>query len=158
MTETQPPTMTDLYPDGRGYHKAHEGYMRAVAAAFTASGLTPLDWHADANDPRDGAIQLDPDDFGHRHDEVWVCWQEERRWSVLTVDKRDSGEDSRFVYDLDAGTVFSPESVVRSFAERMGVHLAQDPPADDYPDVDFPDHTFDEDNVALELALRRYAA
>jgi hypothetical protein len=29
--------------------------------------------------------------------------------------------------------------------------------ADNYPDEDFPDHTFDEDNIPLELALRRYA-
>lgn len=154
MTDVATPTMEDLYPDGHGYHQAHEPYIQAVAAALTAAGVEVLDWHADPNDPRDGAIRVNV--FGLDYDEVWVCWQEERRWTVLLIDEHADGrEPSRWVYDLEAGTVFSPESVVRAFAEHTGITL--DPPADDFPDLDFPEHEFETDNVALELALRAYA-
>ncbi|MDG4792097.1 DUF6292 family protein [Micromonospora sp. WMMD1102] len=153
MTGTTTPTMEDLYPGGAGYHQAHEPYIRAVADALTASGVKVLNWYADPNDPRDGAIQVNT--FGLDYDEVWVCWQEERRWYVLLVEEHEGREASRNVYDLDAGTVFSPESVVRAFAEHMGITL--DPPGDAFPDLDWPEHTFEDDNIELELALHRHA-
>jgi hypothetical protein len=147
-------TMDDLYPDGKGYHQAHEPYMRAVAAALEAAGVKVIDWYADPNDPRDGGIQVDTDDLAW--DEVWLGWQEERGWTLLLIDERDNGQEpNRLVRDLAAGTVFSPESVVRAYGQEMGV--AVDPPADRFPDVDFPQHEAEEDNVELEEALRRYA-
>lgn len=164
------PTMADLYPNGRGYHEAHKPYIGAVAAALDAAGLPTKDWYADPNDPRDGAIQIDvaravidgKQVFGY--DEVWVGWQEERGWTLLTVTEYDKPRfnkgnwdtDSRNVYDLNCTLVASPSSVVLAVAEHAGLTLEL---ADDgHPDVDFPGHSFEDDNVPLELALRRYAS
>jgi hypothetical protein len=145
-------TMDDLYPAGKGYHRAHEPYMRAVAEALEAAGVKVLDWYADPNDPRDGAIQVASD----AADEVWLGWQEERGWTLLCIDERSGGQQpTRLVRDLGAGTVYSPESVVRAYGQEMGVVV--DPPGDRFPDVDFPQHEAEVDNVELELALRRYA-
>lgn len=168
MTE---PTMADLYPDGRGYHQAHEPYIAAVAAALDAAELPTKDSYADPNDPRDGAIQLDLTRAAHprpwvrllAYDEVWVGWQEERGWTLLTITEYDEPRfnkgnwdtDSRNVYDLNCTRVASPVSVVLAVAEWAGVTL--DLPDDGHPDVDFPDHSFEDDNVAFEMALRHYA-
>ena len=51
--------MQDLYPNGSGYHNAHEAYIGAVADCLDANGFPVADWFADPNDPRDGTIQLD---------------------------------------------------------------------------------------------------
>lgn len=171
MTEHQNnPTMTDLYPDGRGYHTAHQPYMAAVAAALDTAGLTTTGHYACSNDPRDGAINLDTVAIVGAvkrvwpHTEVAVCWQEERGWWLLTVDEFDeprwSGKggwlaDVRRVHELDVATIASPVSVVRAVAEHTGITL--DLADDGHPDVDFPAHEFDEEDVAFELALRRYA-
>lgn len=161
MSEDAQPTMEDLYPNGRGYHDAHEGYIGAVADALTAGGFPAADWHADPNDPRDGAIELDLDRQGTidgkpiwPHDEVWVAWTEDRGWFVLTIND-PHGRDSRFVYDLGVERVASPSTVVLAVAEQAGltVELA----GDGHPDVDFPWHVFDDDEVPFELALRHYA-
>jgi len=154
--------MADLYPDGRGYHEAHEPYIAAVAAALDAAGFPTADFYADPNDPRDGAIKLDLGRQGTiggqpiwRHDEVWIGWQEERGWWLLTEDRRPNGQDpSRFVYGLGVATVAAPRSVVLGVAERAGLTLELDD--DGHPDVDFPGHQFTDDNVPLELALRHY--
>lgn len=154
MTEQ---TMEMLYPGGKGYHEAHEPYLGAVAAAFEAAGVEVITWFADANDPRDGAIQIDPAAVGSGADEVWVCWQEERRWYILTEHERAGGQEpAKVVVECICDTVASPETVVTSTLEHFKVST-EAVPGDDHPDVDFPDHTFDADNVALELALRRYA-
>jgi hypothetical protein len=55
------PTMAELYPEGGpDYHDAHEAYIAVVVAALEAGGVEVLDSYADANDPRDGAIQVRP--------------------------------------------------------------------------------------------------
>jgi hypothetical protein len=150
------PTMGELYPNGDGYHEAHEAYIGAVADAFDAAGITALDWYADPNDPRDGAIQLDPKTLNTEYDGVWVGWQEERGWTVLQEVEHEHRDNSKYVNDLNCCLIASPESVVRSVCEHFAI-----PPGsikgDDFPDVDFGGHTFDVDNVGLELALRRYA-
>lgn len=51
-------TLEDLYPDGRGYHQAHEAHIGAVAQAVAAAGYPVDDWSAEPNDPRDGFIGL----------------------------------------------------------------------------------------------------
>lgn len=168
MTET--PTMADLYPNGRGYHDAHRSYLAAVAAALDATGIPTADWYADPNDPRDGGIQLDlPRAASPRpwtrllaYDEVWVGWQEERGWTLLTITKYDEPRfnkgnwdtDSRFVYDLGVATVASPATVVLAVAEQAG--LTWELPDDGHPDVDFPEREFETEDVAFELALRHY--
>lgn len=163
------PTMDDLYPGGRGYHDAHGPYIAAVAAALDAAGITTVSHFADANDPRDGAIELHTSETGvcrrvSSYDEVAVCWQEERGWWVLTVDRYDEPKwtgkggyqtDSRQVYELGVAIVASPASVVLAVAEWAGLPLELDD--DGHPDADFPGHEFDEDDVPLELALRHYA-
>lgn len=149
-------TMENLYPGGRGYHAAHEPYLGAVAKAFERAGCEVITWFAYANDPRDGAIQLDPANvLNSDADEVWVCWQEERRWWILTEHERPGG-GAKVVEECICNTVASPETVVRATLEHFKVS-ADAVPADDHPDVDFMGHEFDTDNVALELALRRYA-
>lgn len=151
--KAQNQTMDDLYPDGRGYHQAHEPYLRAVADALTGAGIRVMEWHAEPNDPRDGAIRVNL--FGLDYDEVWLGWQEERGWTVLLIEERQGREPSRWVYRIDAGNVFSPESVVRAFGEHMGITV--DPRPDSFPDLDFPRHEYDDDDVAFEMALHRYA-
>lgn len=158
MPETTLPTMEDLYPNGRGYHAAHEPYLSAVADAFEAAGVAVVTWFADANDPRDGAIQIDPKAVDSNADEVWVCWQEERRWYILTERERPPGgqESVKAVVECICDTVASPETVVRATLEHFKVSTDAIP-SDDHPDMDFPGHYFETENVALELALRRYA-
>lgn len=175
MTSPTPtPTMTDLYPGDDAfdrYHQAHEAYMRAVNDALTAAGIPTTGWHAEANDPRDGFVALDvtagmPDVCTRiwDHTEVAVCWQEERGWTLLAVDRFDEPQwtgkggwqtDSRQVYDLGLPTIASPVTVARAVAEAAGLTLDLDD--DSHPDADFPGHEQDDEDVAFELALRRYA-
>lgn len=148
-------TMEDLYPNGAGYHQSHEPYLRAVADAFERAGCEVITWYANGNDPRDGAVQIDPTAVNSDADEVWVCWQEERRWYILTEHERPGQESVKVVEECICDTVASPETVVRATLEHFKVPT-EAVPADGYPDVDFHGHEFDTDNVALELALRRY--
>jgi hypothetical protein len=133
------------------YHEAHEAYISAVAAALTASGIEALDWYADPNDPRDGAVKTEPVGSWVDHDEVWIGWQEERAWAVLTIDKRT---DSRYVYDLDVCTVASPETVTNAVIAMAGLDGAA--PTDNFSDEDFPGHEFDVDDPEFEAALAAY--
>jgi hypothetical protein len=138
----------------------HEAYIDAVARALDGAGFKSGDSHADDNDPRDGAIELDLDRQGTidgkpiwPHDEVWVGWSEDRGWHLLTVDD-PHGRNSRFVYELGLVRVASPWSVVMAVAEKAGLTLEL--PDDGHPDADFPEHTCEEDTPAFEAALRRY--
>lgn len=148
------PTMEDLYSaGGADYHRAHEPYINAVQQALTAAGFDVLDWHADPNDPRDGAVQIRPvGDLDH--DEVWVGWQEERGWHLLRIDEREHGEANRWVTDLSVGLVYSPFSVAQAVAQEAGLTFLL--PDDGHPDLDF-EHCFEDDDVPFELALRHYA-
>lgn len=154
-------TMQDLYPGGVGYHQAHEAYIQAVADALDAAGLTTADCHADPNDPRDGWISFDMDRQGRidgeplwQYDEVGVGWSEDRGWHLLTIDD-PHGRDSRFVTEFAVARVASPVTVVLEVASQAG--LALELADDDHPDADFPEHSFEDDDVAFELALHRYA-
>ena len=161
MTDTTP-TMNDLYGgEGPGWFHAHTPYIRAVAAALTAAGLPVDRWDADPNSPRDGNIALDLDRQGTidgqpvwSHDEVNVGWTEDRGWFLNTVDD-PHGRDSRWVFDLGIARVASPATVAVAVAEKAGLTVTVD--GDGYPDVDFPDHDCEEDDIPFELALRRYA-
>lgn len=158
------PTMVEIYPAGSlMYHKAHEDYLLAVSEAFSAAGFDVDDWSAEANDPRDGYVSLNvatnreesPDNPIWTNAEVFASWSEDRGWSLVTVEEshRNSG---RYVYDLDVARVAAPATVAIAAAEKIG-----DVPADvtdNHPDVDFPEHTFEVDDVPFELALRHYQA
>ncbi|MEU4578978.1 DUF6292 family protein [Nonomuraea sp. NPDC023979] len=72
------------------YHEAHEPYMEAVADAFDAAGLAVEDWHADANDPRDGCISLAERDADG--DQRHVAWHEEQGWFYGTSAEDGHGE------------------------------------------------------------------
>lgn len=158
MTTT---SMEDLYPGGVGYHDAHGPYIQAVAQALDDAGLAVADWHADPNDPRDGAIQLDMNKQGTidghplwPYDEVWVGWQEERGWHLLAINHKDGAEDSRYAHNLHLGLVPNPASVVNVVGDKAGLALRI--PDDGYPYGDFPGHTFEDDNPEFEMALRVY--
>jgi len=138
------------------YHDAHRPYLSAVADALTAAGVVVLDWSAEPNDPRDGSIQIQPIGALASHDEVWICWQEERAWFVLTIDERPDGRESaKFVHDMLICTVSSPETVVNVVIQRCG--LDRTALADSFEDLDFSTHEFDIDDPAFEAALAAYA-
>ena len=159
MTDTQP-TMNDLYPDGRGYHQAHEPYIRAVAATLDGAGLYTASWHAEPNYPRDGFIELDMNRQGviddHAlwpYDEVGVAWIENQGWFLVC--EQIQGRASRYVFNLNLERVVSPAAVAIAVGEKAGLTLEVDD--DGHPDLDFPGHSFEDDNIPLELALRHYA-
>jgi hypothetical protein len=151
-------TLNDLYPDGAGYHRAHEAYIDTVAAALEAAGFVTDVVGADPNDPRDGWIGFDMDaqpklaDGGPvwLYDEAGAGWSEDRGWHLLLIDQ----PDSRFVDELGIARVASPETVVRAVAEKAG--LTVDVPACRFSDADFPEHTFEDDDVPFEQALAVY--
>ncbi len=140
--------------------KTHEAYIGAVAAAPGKAGFTVDNWWADDNDPRDGWIGFDMD---HQdtidgqpiwaYDEVGVGWPEDRGWHLLTIDD-SHGRNSRFVTEFAIARVSSPVTVVLEVAEQAGLTLELDD--DGHPDVDFPRHTFEDDNPAFEAALAHY--
>ena len=138
----------------------HEAYIDAVARAFDAAGFPTADCHADDNDPRDGWIGFDLDRQGTMdgkpiwpYDEVGVGWSEDRGWHLLTIDD-PHGRDSRFVSELDVARVASPWSVVMAVAEKAGLSLELTD--DGHPDLDFPTHTFYDEDPAFEAALAAY--
>jgi hypothetical protein len=151
-------TFEDLYPDGAGYHHAHEAYIAAVAAALDAAGFATDLVGADPNDPRDGWIGFDMNaqpkrEDGSRvwpYDEAGVGWSEDRGWHLLLIDR----PDSRFVDELDIARLASPWSVVTAVAEKTGMTV--DLPDDGFPDLDFPRHTFEDDDLEFEQALSAY--
>lgn len=157
------PTMNNLYGEGPTWFQAHEPYMRAVADALNAAGFPVERWDADPNQPRDGNIALDLDRQGTidghpiwSHDEVNVGWNEDRGWFLNTVDD-PHGRDFRYVYDLGVERVAAPLSVALAVAEKAGLTVDLPAVGGGFPDVDFPDHWSEEDDVPFELALRRYA-
>jgi hypothetical protein len=139
----------------------HEAYIRTVANYLTKVGFPVADWHADDNDPRDGNIELDMDKQGTidgnriwPYDEVHVGWNEDRGWFLLTVDD-PHGKDQRVVYDFTIARVASPYSVADEVAGKAGLTI--DLPDDGFPDLDFPTHTFeDDDDPEFEAALAQY--
>lgn len=154
--------MQDLYPEGVGYHDAHEAYIGAVAEALATEGFPVDDWSAEANDPRDGFASIDvhamrethPDNPIWRNEEVVVGWNEDRGWFLLTVERSHSS-NGRYVFDLLIARVASPANVASEVAEKVGDGVSGT--NDDHPDFDFPEHTFEDDDVPFELALRHYA-
>lgn len=153
-------TMEDLYPDGCGYHQAHEAYIGAVAEAVAAAGYPVDDWSAEPNDPRGGFIGLNVDVCGESstnaiwvNDEVNLAWSEDRGWALVTVLESHRSE-GRFVYDLPVPRVASPSTVAFAVAGQIGEDVAVY--ADGHPDLDFPEHSFEDDNVPFEQALAHY--
>ncbi len=153
--------MTDAHAATIKYHARHEAYIRAVAAALGAAGFPNDGGNAEANDPRDGFVDLDLERLGTidgkpiwTADEVAVCWQEERGWWLLTVADTTSS-NGRFVYELGVATVASPSTVVAAVAEKADLSL--DVADCGHPDLDFADHEFGEENPAFEAALLHYA-
>jgi hypothetical protein len=142
------------------YHEAHQAYIDAVAAALTAAGFTVIDWYADPNDPRDGAIALEPVG-AFSADELWLGWQEERGWTVLTIDegkgwnKRDGvAEDARYVHDVLVPLLAAPSTVVCEFADMAKVKAFV--AGDRWRDLNFPEHSFEDDDPQFEAALAAY--
>lgn len=153
-------TLEDLYPGGVGYHRAHEGYIGAVAEVVAAAGYEVYDWSAEPNDPRDGVIILDTQAMSGddqlpiwSNGEVNVAWSEDRGWSLVTVEE-SFRNDGRFVFDLPVARLASPETVANAVAAQIGEQVTV--PADNFPDADFPEHTFEDDDVPFELALAVY--
>ncbi len=153
-------TMNDLYPGGRGYHQAHEAYLSTVAQAIAAAGYPVNDWSAEPNDPRDGFISLNVNVLSESstlpiwtNEEVNVAWTEDRGWCLVTVTESHRS-NGRFVYDLEVPRVASPSEVALAVAEQVGEDVTV--PSDGYPDADFPEHTFEDDDVPFEQALARY--
>jgi len=143
------------------YHRAHEPYIRTVAAALAAAGFPNDGGNAEPNDPRDGFIDLDLERLRTIDGEpIWtvqqvaVCWQEERGWWLLTVADTTSN-DGRYVYGLDVATIAAPSTVVAAVAEKAGLNI--EVAACGYPDVDSSAHEFDEDDPEFEAALAVYA-
>lgn len=162
MTAPQHLTMDELYPGGAGYHNAHEAYIGAVAEALTAEGFHVDDWSAEANDPRDGYVSLHvvansdarPDNPIWSNEEVNVVWTEDRGWALVTVEESHRS-NGRYVYDLPVGNVASPAAVASAVAEQIGDGCRGI--GDEHPDLGFPEHTFEDDDVPFELALRHYS-
>lgn len=73
------------------YHRAHEAYIGAVADALHDAGFPIPDYHADANDPRDAAIQIGNDADDDDPVEDWICWTEESGW-YHGIDAKGHGE------------------------------------------------------------------
>lgn len=61
-------------------NSALEAYIGNVAAHLKASGYPVPDWHANDDDPRDGAIHLSGDREEDGQVEVWIGWTEESGW------------------------------------------------------------------------------
>jgi hypothetical protein len=141
--------------------KTHEAYIGAVADYLDKNGFPVADWWADDNDPRDGWIEFDMDRQGSidgkpiwQWNEVGVGWSEDRGWHLLFVDD-PHGRNSRFVDELAIARVASPWSVADEVAGKVG--LTVDLPDCGFPDLDFPTHTFeDEDDPEFEAALAAY--
>jgi hypothetical protein len=146
------------------YHDRHGAYIHAVAGTLAAAGFPNDGGNADANDPRDGFVDLDLERLGTIDgkplwpgaQEVAVCWQEERGWWLLTVADPTSN-DGRFIYDLGVATIASPSSVAVAVAEQAGLNIAV-PDDDGHPDAEFPEHEFDTEDEAFEAALTRYVS
>jgi hypothetical protein len=142
-------------------YQDHGPYISAVAQAMLTAGLALPDpgqvfWHASDYDPRGGAARLDVEALCADHAEVWVSWREDEGWFVVTIDDTDGPDPHRYVFDLDCATVSSPAVVVRCVRSYFGV-----PPgagrSDGYPEADFPDHHWEEDDPEFEAALAVYA-
>lgn len=87
------------------------------------------------------------------NDEVNLAWSEDRGWALVTVLESHRSE-GRFVYDLPVPRVAAPSTVAFAVAEQIGEDVAVH--ADAHPDVDFPDHSFEDDDPAFEQALAHY--
>lgn len=141
------------------YHERHEPYITCVAGAFDDAGIKTLTFYADPNDPRDGAIQLDPAMCGAyaEYEEVWVSWQEERGWAIVPYLTRHGQLKAHFVEDLDdIALIAAPTTVVAEFCSRADLKWTGEP--DGFEDVDFPGHfQEDDENPRYEAALAVYA-
>lgn len=91
---------------------AHAPYLDAVATAISRAGLVITDHHADACDPRDGAIRLDAEStFAAFHgQEVTLAWDEERGWIYGSSREEDHGELSS-IFGAGMGALPTPDEV-----------------------------------------------
>jgi hypothetical protein len=131
------------------YHDAHNAYIEACADAIRAAGYHVINAWGDPNDPRDGCIEITPTGKYAGYDELFLAWNEERGWNLVT----GNGRDNRNAHDMGLALVASPSSVAREFAEMSGAIVL--PAHDDHPDLDF-DHEFETDDPAFEAALAHY--
>lgn len=142
---------------GLDYHGAHEPYLAAVAYELTRAGIDWEDWNADANEPRDGAIQLsDPLDW----DELYISWNEERGWFAVPFSDREQSLGD-CTQDLGVGRLAEPHEVARAVRELIGGPAADaEPmwrPPDGYDPSALPADEWWDASPAFETALAAYA-
>lgn len=137
----------------------HFPYIEAVVDALNAAGLTVTDWHADANDPLDAAVELDRELTAALYgetSEVWLCWTEERGWYLALSDERDNGNLSGLT-DLLVGVVPGPDemvALVRDLLEKRPARFE----LGRYRDAGDDDDVADELLAYLSDALERAAS
>lgn len=81
------PVVGGVRQDGRmSEQDPHRPYIAAVAAALESTGLPSSDWYANANDPLDAGIELEPTALaGSRfegYDDLTLGWTEQSGWSL----------------------------------------------------------------------------
>lgn len=92
--------MTDINP-----LKAHAAYINTVADALEKAGVAVECWHADPNEPRDGAATLASDEDGQRV----AGWDEESGWMYGTGPE---GEGLALIWWISDGVLPDPGQVV----------------------------------------------
>jgi hypothetical protein len=91
----------------------HAAYINAVADALEKAGVAVERWHADPNEPRDGAITL----AGYESGEQRVAgWNEESGWMYGTGPE---GEGLTLVWWIGDGVLPEPGAVVSAVQQCL---------------------------------------
>ncbi|WP_192809597.1 DUF6292 family protein [Actinomadura rudentiformis] len=103
---------------GLSYHRVHEPYIEAVAAAVQAAGVELADWGAETNEPRNGYLEpAAPVGPGPQVEPggLWLGWTEERGWFYGEVGDDASGQLS-YTEDLGGGILPAPDEAATRIA------------------------------------------
>ncbi|MFE6686577.1 DUF6292 family protein [Streptomyces sp. NPDC057743] len=131
---------------------SHEPYIKAIADALNAAGLTVADWGGDDNDPRDAYIEFDrtvtAPVYGEET-EVNLLWNEERGWMAGWGDADSVPQNGLdWVVDLFVGVLPTPDEMV---AEARTV-ITRIPSPQGGPYGRYRDSSTDDDDFETQLA------
>lgn len=145
---------------GRKYHDVHELYLAAVAHSLTRAGIGWEDYHANPDEPRDGAILLSEPLPGD--EELHVAWREDMGWYCIpSSDAQSALGDAAIDLPGPLPLLAEPHEVAAAVRKVVG-GLTVDaeplwhPPADYDRDAEPAEEWWDA-NPALERSLAAYA-
>jgi hypothetical protein len=122
-------------------HEAHDPYITAVAHELQRAGVEVLEWFANPDDPRNGAIELADPMPGY--EQTHIAWREDMGWYYMPSSDSSSAHADRTI-ELEVGFLDEPHEVAAAACKALDRPFTTErpdwrPPADYNPDAVAPE-------------------